>query len=245
MYVGTFFLRNRPALQLMERLIRENAPGSTLRIGVLGCSIGAEVYSILWALRRTRPDLDIVVHAVDVSPQVLSIAERGIYGPEISELVESSIFARLTGVELQEMFDWKGDEARIKPWLRAGITWEVGDASDPKLVETLGLQDLVVASNFLCHMDASSAESCLRELARLARPGGYLFVSGVDLDVRTKVALDLGWHPVSELQAEIHDGDPSVREDWPMKWWGLEPLDRTRPDWQTRYASAFQIGRES
>ena len=42
-------------------------------------------------------------------------------------------------------------------------------------------------------------------------PGGYLFVSGVGLDVRTKVALDLGWEPVMELIAEIHDGDPSVR----------------------------------
>jgi chemotaxis methyl-accepting protein methylase len=245
MYAGTFFLRNRPALQLIGRLTRENAPGSTLRIAVLGCSIGAEVYSILWALRRARSDLDIVVHAVDVSPRVLSIAERGIYGPEISELVESSIFARLTEAELREMFDWEGDQARVKPWLRAGITWQLGDASDPRLVEALGLQDLVVASNFLCHMDTSSAESCLRELARLARPGGYVFVSGVDLDVRTRVALDLGWHPVSELQAEIHDGDPSVREDWPMKWWGLEPLDRTRPDWPTRYASFFQIGTES
>ena len=76
---------------------------------------------------------------------------------------------------------------------------------------------------------------------RLATAGGYLFVSGVDLDVRTKVALGLGWAPVLDLIAEIHDGDPLVRADWPCQWWGLEPLDRTRPDWQTRYASVFRI----
>ena len=70
---------------------------------------------------------------------------------------------------------------------------------------------------------------------------GYLFVSGVDLDVRTKVALDLGWEPVPELMAEIHDGDPLVRADWPLHWWGLEPLDRRRTDWQTRYASVFRL----
>ena len=58
-------------------------------------------------------------------------------------------------------------------------------------------------------------------------PGGYLFVTGVDLDVRTKVALELGWEPIPELRAEIHDGDPLVRSDWPWQWWGLEPLDRT------------------
>jgi hypothetical protein len=77
-------------------------------------------------------------------------------------------------------------------------------------------------------------KSASANITRLVSPGGYLFVSGVDLDVRTKVALDLGWEPVRELMAEIHNGDPSVRADWPWEWWGLEPLDRSKQDWQTR-----------
>jgi chemotaxis protein methyltransferase CheR len=242
MYLGTFFVRNRPALELMRRLTEEKPHGSTLRIAVLGCSIGAEVYSILWALRPSRPDLKIVLHGIDVSPEVLNFAERGIYGPQASEMVHSSIFERLTGTEMREMFDWEGDEGRVKPWLRDGIKWQVADASDPRLITIIGQQDMVVASNFLCHMDAPEAEKCLREMARLVSPGGYVFVSGVDLDVRTKVALELGWTPVSKLRAEIHDGDPLVRTDWPWQWWGLEPLDRRKPDWQTRYASVFQTG---
>ena len=84
------------------------------------------------------------------------------------------------------------------------------------------------------------AEKCLRNFARLVASGGHLFVSGVDLEVRTKVAFNLGWKPVPELLAEIHDGDPCVRADWPWQWWGLEPLDQRRPDWQIRYAAAFQ-----
>jgi SAM-dependent methyltransferase len=100
---------------------------------------------------------------------------------------------------------------------------------------------MVVGSNFLCHMAPEDAEKCLRNMARLIGPGGHLFVSGVDLDVRTKVAFELNWKPVPELVADIHDGDPSVRADWPWQWWGLEPLDRRRPDWQIRYAAAFQV----
>ncbi len=42
-YFGTFFFRNRPALELMRRVADEKANGSTLRIAVLACSIGAEV----------------------------------------------------------------------------------------------------------------------------------------------------------------------------------------------------------
>jgi SAM-dependent methyltransferase len=240
-YFGTFFLRNRPALELMRRLVRRKAHGSTLRIAVLGCSIGAEVYSILWAIRSARPDLKALLEAVDISQEILSFAEKGIYAPDTSQLVGASIFERLSESEKVEMFDWEGDQAKVKSWLREGIRWHLGDAADPELVNILGPQDMVVASNFLCHMARDDAEKCLGNIARLVSPGGYLFVAGVDLDVRTKVALDLGWEPVRELIEEIHDGDPSVRADWPWEWWGLEPLNRRRRDWQIRYAAAFRI----
>jgi chemotaxis methyl-accepting protein methylase len=243
MYSGTFFLRNRPALELMRRLADQQANGSNLRIAVLACSIGAEAYSILWTIRSARPDLKVLLDAVDISKEILSFAEKGIYAPDTSQLVGSSIFERLTEDEMFEMFDWEGDEAKVKSWLREGITWQLGDAADPELINILGPQDVVVASNFLCHMAPADAEKCLGNIAQLVSPGGYLFVSGVDLDVRTKVALDLGWEPVPELMTEIHDGDPSVRADWPWQWWGLEPLNRRRHDWQIRYAAAFRIVR--
>ena len=213
-----------------------------MRIAVLGCSIGAEVYSILWSIRSARPDLKVLLDAVDISKEILSFAEKGIYAPDTSQMVNASIFERLTETEKAEMFDWEGDQAKVKSWLREGITWHLGDAADPELINTLGPQDMVVASNFLCHMAPADAEKCLGNIARLVSPGGYLFVSGVDLDVRTKVAVDLGWEPVAELIAEIHDGDPSVRADWPWQWWGLEPFNQRRRDWRTRYATSFRIG---
>jgi chemotaxis methyl-accepting protein methylase len=245
MYLGTLFLRNRPALDLMRRLFEKEDAGAHLRIAVLGCSIGVEVYSILWTLRSSRPDLELAVHAVDISPEVLDVAERGVYSPEASDLVKCPIFNGLTEVERGTLFDWEGDEGRIKPWLRDGVTWQVGDASDRDLILSLGPQDLVVANNFLCHMVPPSAQQCLRNLAQLVSPGRYLFVSGVDLNVRTKVALELGWEPIPELRAEIHDGDPLVRSDWPWQWWGLEPLDRRRPDWETRYSAVFRVATAS
>ena len=241
MYFGTFFLRNRPALELMRRLADQKANGSTLRIAVLGCSMGAEVYSILWTIRSARPDLKVLLEGVDISKEILSFAEKGIYSPSTSQSVNASIFERLTETEMVELFNWEGDQAKVKSWLREGITWQLRDAADPELVNILERQDMVVASNFLCHMARADAEKCLGNIAQLVSPGGYLFVSGVDLDVRTKVALDLGWEPVRELIMEIHDGDCSVRADWPWEWWGLEPLNRKRHDWQTRYAAAFRI----
>lgn len=240
MYLGTHFLRNRPALELMRRLVQEKEPEAPLEIAILGCSIGVEVYSILWTLRSSRPDLELTVRALDISPEVVKVAERGVYSTASSDMVSCPIFDGLTEYERGDIFEWHDEVGTIKPWLREGITWEVGDASDPSLIASLGPQDLVVANNFLCHMPAGSARICLRNLAQLVRPGGHLFVTGVDLDVRTQVAIELGWEPIPELRAEIHDGDPLVRKDWPWRWWGLEPLDEGRPDWQTRYTAAFR-----
>jgi SAM-dependent methyltransferase len=240
-YFGTFFLRNRQALELMRHLSEQKAHGATLRIAVLGCSVGAEVYSILWTIRSARPDLKVVLHASDISEEILNFGERGVYDRNTSKLVSAQIFERMTRAEMQEMFDWEGDQATIKAWLREGITWKLGDAANPAIIDVLGSQDIVVGNNFLCHMAPVDAEKCLGNFARLVAPGGHLFVSGVDLDVRTKVARNLGWKPVLELLAEIHDGDPCVRADWPWQWWGLEPLDQRKPDWQIRYAAAFQV----
>src|SRR5712672_2289217 len=224
-YFVTFFLRNRPALELMRRLADEKANGSTLRIAVLACSIGAEVYSILWTIRLARPDLKVLVCAVDISREILNFAEKGIYAPDTCELVGCSIFERLTAYEMQEMFDWEGDQARIKPWLREGITWQLGDASSPELIHVLGPQDIVAANNFICHMEPLVAENCLRNIAGLVDRGGCLFVSGVDLKVRAKLAHELDWRPIPELLEQIHDGDPELRGGWPLNWWGLEPLN--------------------
>jgi SAM-dependent methyltransferase len=242
--------------------------GSSVGISILACSKGAEVYSFLWRLRSYRPDLHFVVQAVDISQEIIDFAKEGAYsiaasrrwlplGPaaisDDEKLIRSthkdqgvnereSIFQRMYPSEMDAMFDKGVNSVRIKSWLREGITWRVGDAGAPQLIDDLGPQDIVVANRFLCHMEPAAAERCLRNVARLVRPGGYLFVSGVDLDVRTKVAKDLGWNPIPDSVREIHEGDFSLEKGWPLQWWGLEPFSHDRPDWQIRYASVFQIG---
>ena len=239
---GTFFLRNRHQLELIRRLSDQRGKGSTLKISVLACSNGAEVYSILWTIRTARPDLKVIMHAVDVSKEVLELARKGVYSLKTPELVHAPIFKRLSGEEMREMFDTEGNQVKIKSWIKEGIIWHLGDAGDPEILNVLGHQDMVVANNLLCHMNPPDAERCLHNIARLVNPGGYLFVSGIDLDIRAKVASDLGWRPIQDLMEDIHNGDPSVRGDWPWQYWGLEPFNKRRRDWKLRYASAFQLG---
>jgi SAM-dependent methyltransferase len=239
---STYFLRNRPQLELIGRLVKKSAKGDTLRVAVLGCSTGAEAYSVAWRIRSARPDLRLVLHAVDVSRKAVEVGKCGVYSLAAPQLANTDAFERMTDAEIEELFDRDGDVATVKPWIRDGIEWHVEDVANSEMVDALGPQDIVVANNFVCHMDPPVAESCLRNIARLVSPHGYLFVSGVDLDVRTKVAQALGWRPLEELLEEIHEGDPCMKSFWPWHYAGLEPLNKRRQDWRLRYAAAFELG---
>src|SRR5262245_11201260 len=86
-FCGTFFLRNRPELELIRRLVSAKPEGSVLRIAVLGCSVGAEVYSILWTIRSARPDMKVYMCAVDNAAEVLNLAAMAIYTSQTCGLV--------------------------------------------------------------------------------------------------------------------------------------------------------------
>ncbi len=238
---STFFLRNRPQLELIRRLIERRAEADALRVAVLGCSTGVEVYSIAWRIRSARPDLKLTLHAVDISQRAVEFGACGKYSLVDPQLTDTDVFERMNETEMTELFDRDGDVVTVKSRIKEGIKWQVGDVVKHETIDALGPQDIVIANNFLCHMPPLMAESCLRNIARSARPGGYLFVSGVDLDVRTKVADELGWHPLQELLEEIHGGDPCMKTFWPWHYAGLESLNKKRRDWKLRYAAAFQV----
>jgi SAM-dependent methyltransferase len=265
-YFATFFLRNRPELELMRHLLDKKPRGSRLDFCVLACSKGAEVYSMAWAIRSARPDLQLNIHAIDISAEITSFAAQGVYSLASADALPSAdetaakprsglgwntsldqnawMFERMTDEEVDAMFTVQDNQARIRPWLQQGITWLAADACDPTLRDRIGPQDIVVANRFLCHMPSPAARSCLRNIGRLLKPGGYLSVCGIDLDVRTAVALEMGWTPVTHLIREVHGGDASITSGWPLEYWGLEPFDDRRQDWQIRYASVFQVANQ-
>jgi SAM-dependent methyltransferase len=238
----TVFFRNRPELELIARFASQRDGGSALKISVLACSQGAEVYSILWTIRSVRPDMKVIMHAVDISSDILELGRQGVYPIKVRESADEPLFHRMTEHEMREMFDREGARVKVKSWIKEGIIWHCGDAGNAEILNALGQQDVVVANNFLCHMEPSDAEKCLRNIARLVTPGGYLFISGIDLDVRSKVARDLAWKPVLDLMEDIHEGDPILRDHWPWHYSGLEPLNKKRLDWKVRYAAVFQLG---
>jgi len=231
----TRFRRYPPLLLTIGDLIKDFQFGDTVRLCVMGCSTGAELYSVLWAIRKARGDLRILSTGIDLSESAVEKAKAGRYSAKDREL------SGLPEEFWSELFDITQPEFKIKDSLTAGVEWVVGDVRDDRLRAQLGLQDIVVANNFLIFMRAHEATACLRNVVQCVRPGGLLLCRGVDLDVRERMAQQFLLQPISLRIEELHEINERERRGWPWEYWGLEPLDKTRKDWVRRYATVFQV----
>lgn len=241
----TFFLRNMAQFEVVRDLIAEQPTNASLKIVSLGCSSGAELYSLLYCLRLARPDFQISAHGLDISEDITDIARRGIYDPSLSQ--REDVIVPSEGIDdvdvylksLSVLLD-KTEEnmLTVKDWVREGTSWSVGDATSPTLVDQLGHQDIVLANNFLGPMDDDLAEKCLRNIVRLVKPGGILVLDGVDLDLKARIVPLLDLRPITNRMEEIHHGDPT-KGGWPWIRWSHEPFDWQRSDRDFRYSTVF------
>jgi hypothetical protein len=152
--------------------------------------------------------------------------------------------AGISETSYERLFTRAGKTLVVQDWVKEAVTWAVGDAASPDLAARFGLHDVVVANNFLFQMPPGRAGACLKNLARLVAPNGYLFVSGADLDVRSRILEELGFVPVTARCEEVHAAE-DVHTAWPLRCWGLESMDRARQDCPTRYTTVFQAPRKS
>ena len=238
----TFFLRNAPHFEVLQRLMLARPRRSTVRIAAVGCSSGAELYTARWIIARVRPDIRVIATGVDIDAAALAKAESGVYSRsehELTRLPEGAL-DRLCEASPNALFTRDGDLLTISPELRTDSSWVMRDARDHRLAEVIGSFDVVLANNILCHMYDPEAGECLQNIATLVSPGGYLFTYGVDLDVKTRIVQSLGLDPVDDMIEEIYLADWNALAHWPFTYWGREPIDKRRRDWKVRYAAVYK-----
>jgi chemotaxis protein methyltransferase CheR len=209
--------------------------GAELRVIVFGCSTGAEPYSISSVLRHRRPGLRFRIECFDIDADVIARARAASYA-----LPELETTPPLTADFVESTFDRVADGVVVRPTIAAPVRFSVGNVLDAALIRRLGKADVVVAQNFLFHLERPDAERAFAHLFSLLRPRAALLVDGADVDIRTRLTKAAGLRACETELERIHDESRIYRGyAWPHVYWGLEPFDAKKPDAARRYATIF------
>jgi chemotaxis protein methyltransferase CheR len=238
-YTFTEFVRLPHQLKVLAdeviAFLRSTDRSTPLRIVVFGCSNGSEPYSMASTLASRHPDLNVEVSAFDIEPEVIAKAKSGRF-----TLKEAKKNAWATPEFMAATFVPAGEDVEVRPEIRSRINFHVGDVLDANLIATIEQADIVVAQNFLYHLERRLARRAFAHLCSLMKPRSALFIDGMDIDLRHALTKKAGLQPLDRLIPEIHADATALRgNSWPWIYWGLEPLDTKRADWTRRYATVF------
>lgn len=199
----------------------------------VGCSTGAEPYSIASMLRRRRPEVDFSIAAYDFNPEMIAKAKRGWYHREEIHCAEPPPPDFIAAT-----FEQRDRGYAVKSELARHVSFDVGDLFDPQWIARAGQADIVCAQNVLINFTRPQARRAFANLCQLLRPRAVLFIDGMDLDIRQQMTRDYGLIPLEFRVREIHEDARVIRgSGWPWHYWGLEPFAEGR-DWR-RYATVF------
>lgn len=208
--------------------------GGALRIVVLGCSIGAEPYTIASILLHHRPDVDFSVEGFDILDSVVDRARKGQYtarevlgSPDADEHFVTRTFER------------REDEFRIRPAIARRVRFDCANVLDPTMSDRVGTADLVFAQNLLMNLSRPQARRAFPNISRLLRRRSALFIDGVDLDLRVKLTRAAGLTPLDYRVREIHEEALAIRGGrYPNDYSGLPPY-REGPDSTRKFGTIF------
>ncbi|MDF0665652.1 MAG: hypothetical protein P0119_06195 [Nitrospira sp.] len=216
--------------------VLNGGPARPLKVAVLGCSNGAEAYSVASVLRHRHPKLDFIVRACDIDPQIIRKAETGAYSPE-KEIFNNR---HMADDFVSNTFEVEGEHYCVKADIRGRVIFSVDDVLDEAMVARMGPADIIYAQNFLFHLKPGDAAKAFENICHLAHKKSVFFIDGMDLPLRQNLTRRHHLVPLDYKIDEIHSEARWARAvGWPQHYWGLEPFSTERRDWRRRYATIF------
>lgn len=155
---------------ILPQLLQQSSPYG-LQAWSIGCSMGAEPYSLAMLLNEAAAERRHKIFAGDIDLSVLERARAG--GPyshtELREIPQEWIDKYLIPLGKHQF--------RVAPAIRHGVTFERFDL----LQETTGrLYDLVICRNLVIYFTPASKERVFHGLAQALKVGGVLFIGSTE-----------------------------------------------------------------
>jgi chemotaxis protein methyltransferase CheR len=175
----TCFFRNRPQLEALCRIVIPNIlqaksrfPQRRLRIWSAGCSTGEEPYTLrMLQLEEAGNQLKnwiVEIVATDINERSLAHAEAAVYGDYSTR--------NLTPLYRQRYFLPCGNQVRVRPTVRANISFSRLNLSDDPRMTLMKNIDVIFCCNVLIYFDLASKRRVIQHFFNNLLPHGYLFL---------------------------------------------------------------------
>lgn len=173
----SWFRDIHPFNTLKERIFPELAKNrrTSLRIWSAACSSGQEPYSISMTIHEfqaSNPGLlksDVQIVATDISPAILSVAEKGRYD-------DMSMARGLSPERKKKYFKETPNYWQVSPQISSRV-----QCKSLNLLQSYGLLgrfDIIFCRNVLIYFSSESKRQILAKMCKTLNPGGYLFLGG-------------------------------------------------------------------
>lgn len=174
----SFFRDGRPfdALrqEVLPRVIERNAGRRSLNLWSAASSSGQEPVTFTLILKEHFPELDtwdVQILATDISPSMIERCKSGVYS-------QLEVSRGLPAAMLIKYFDQVERAWRLKPELHRLIEYRRMNVAGP--FPTMPELDVVFLRNMLIYFSPETKSQILGNIARVLRPGGYLFLGAAE-----------------------------------------------------------------
>ncbi|PKL48502.1 MAG: hypothetical protein CVV42_09450 [Candidatus Riflebacteria bacterium HGW-Riflebacteria-2] len=145
-----------------------------LRIWSAGCSIGAELYSILFSILDALPDaqkLNIQLTGSDISSDAIERARSAIYGTNELKLLSEKMLARYFSKHSHN--NWQ-----VLPEYRKYCSFELLNLLDSWPARSY---NIIFCRNTMIYFDESNKEKMARRFFKVLEPGGFYVTSANEM----------------------------------------------------------------
>jgi chemotaxis protein methyltransferase CheR len=160
---------------VLPELVKSRAGTRKVRLWSAASSSGQEAYSLAITLQESLPaGWSYEIMGSDISTEMIKRAEAAEYS-------QVEVNRGLPASQLVQYFERAGAHWRITPSLRRNVSFKLMNLTAP--LPAMPPFDVIFLRNVLIYFDVAMKKSVLRNVARLLRPDGWLFLGAAETTI--------------------------------------------------------------
>jgi chemotaxis protein methyltransferase CheR len=160
---------------VLPELVKTRATARKLRLWSAASSSGQEAYSLAITLQEALPPgWSYEILGSDISTEMIKRAESAEYS-------QVEVNRGLPASQLVQYFERAGAHWRVTPTLRRNVTFRLMNLTAP--LPAMPQFDVIFLRNVLIYFDVATKKTVLRNVARLLRPDGWLFLGAAETTI--------------------------------------------------------------